>query len=87
MVALEFLTVSLELRHEVGAGVPIIANPWLMACSKPRDAGFEAGRHTPPRKVARRRCRFWASTGVRSSSSSMRGLVSSSFLRSRTPLA
>ena len=53
MVALEFLTVSLELRHEVGAGVPIIANPWLMACSKPRDAGFEAGRHTPPRTTCR----------------------------------
>ena len=53
MVALEFLTVSLELRHELCAGVPIIANPWLVACSKPRDAGFEAGRHTAAHHLPR----------------------------------
>ena len=60
MVALEFLTVSLELRHELGAGVPIIANPWLMACTKPRDAGFEAGRH----RRARTTCRGCGGVGV-----------------------
>ena len=35
MTALEFLAVSLELRHKLGAGVPIIATPRLPACSKP----------------------------------------------------
>ena len=37
MVALECLAVSLELRHELGAGLSIIADPtWLPACSKER---------------------------------------------------
>ena len=37
MVVLEFLAVSLELRHELGAGVSIIADPTLLpACSKER---------------------------------------------------
>ena len=53
MVALEFLTVSLLLRHELCAGVPIIANPRLLACTKPRDAGFEAGRHTAAHHLPR----------------------------------
>ena len=56
MVALEFLTVSLELRHELGAGVPIIANPRLLACTKPRDAGFEAGRHAAAHHLPRGVC-------------------------------
>ena len=47
MSALGFLTVSLELRHELGAGVSIIATPRLpAACSKPREAQLEAGLHT-----------------------------------------
>ena len=48
MVALEFLTASLELGHEVGDGVPIIANPRLLACFKPRNCWLSAaGLHTP----------------------------------------
>jgi len=38
MVVLEFLAVSLELRHELGVGIPIIATRRLSACSKPLEA-------------------------------------------------
>jgi hypothetical protein len=39
MIALEFLAVSLELRHELGAGVPIIiATPRLLTSSQPLNA-------------------------------------------------
>ena len=47
MFVLKFFAVSLELRHELGAGVSIIAIQQLpAACSKPREAQLEAGRHT-----------------------------------------
>ena len=56
MFVLELFAVSLELRHELGAGVSIIATPRLpAACSKPREAQLEAGLHTAahlPRGVA-----------------------------------
>ena len=37
MIALECLAPSLEHGHERGVGVPIIATPRLLACSKPRN--------------------------------------------------